>query len=385
MKYAPIHVIRIAFFFSVATLLIAVPLSAKDQLAVRDIAAAGKLAVATVRAYANEQEIGLGSGFFIREDGVLVTNLHVLNGADSVSIETDSGEIYDNVYVLARDDRRDLILLQIPVSGVSTLDIADDRSTEVGDPVYVIGSPLGLQGTFSDGLLSAKRIENGVAYLQISAPISQGSSGGPVLNHNGQVIGVATLTIADGQNLNLAIPARHAADLLRLAGNPIPFESLAAEVPATGTTTIGERASETAAMLEVLSGEARAKIENLNPYQRQVALRVLWYAAVGEEIGYEFTDDSQYGTLELGKIDRLSANLEKGNYIALGVCDDDCVDLDIYVLDEGGDVVASDVLGDAEPMADFTVPKRGNYFIGVRMESCATGDCVYAIRLLRQE
>ncbi len=383
MKFRPARTLGnvcVAF----AALLVAVPSIAQEQMSVRQIAANAQMAVATVRAYKDGEEISLGSGFFIREDGVLVTNLHVVAGADSVSVEINSGEIYDNVYTLSSDDRRDLILLQIPATKLFTLGIADDRDTEVGDSVYVIGNPLGFEGTFSDGMLSAKRIEDGVAYLQVTAPISQGSSGGPVLNSAGQVIGVTTLTYSEGQNLNMAIPARHAADLLALAGNPIPFETMAADLALEDSASEEDRATESATLLELMSDEARAEMDEMTPYMRQVAVRLVSYSALLEESGWEIMDDRKVDSLEAGSVDSLEVSLDSGSYLALGVCDDDCADLDVYVLDSKGKIVGSDVLIDAEPMVEFVVNQRATFFVGASMESCAATDCIYSLQLLRQ-
>ncbi len=383
MKLHPAQIVRNAYLVVVA-LLIAMPLRAAEQMSVRQIAANAQMAVATVRAYAAGEEISLGSGFFIREDGVLVTNLHVVAGADAISIEIDSGEIYDNVYALAHDERRDLILLQIPASKLFTLSIADDRSIEVGDRVFVIGNPLGLEGTFSDGMLSAKRVEDGVAYLQVTAPISQGSSGGPVLNSAGQAIGVTTLTYTEGQNLNMAIPARHAADLLALAGEPVLFETMAADLKPEETPGEEDRATESANLLELMNDETRAELDEMTPYMRQVAVRLVSYGAVLEESGWVLMNDRKVDSLEAGDVDSLEVSLDRGSYLALGVCDDDCGDLDVYVLDADGEIVASDVLIDAEPMVEFKVHRRATFFVGASMESCAAADCLYSIQLLRQ-
>ena len=383
MNYRPTDKLRNTCVAIIA-LLITAPSIAEEQMSVRQIAANAQMAVATVRAFKDGEEFSLGSGFFIRDDGVLVTNLHVVAGADSVSVEIDSGEIYDNVFALSTDDRRDLILLQIPATKLFTLGVADDRSTEVGDPVYVIGNPLGLEGTFSGGMLSAKRVEDGVAYLQVTAPISQGSSGGPVLNSAGQAIGVTTLTYAEGQNLNMAIPARHAADLLALASDPIPFETMAADLALEDSIAEEDRATESATLLDLMNAEARAEMDEMTPYMRQVAVRLVSYSALLEESGWELMDDRKVDSLEPGSVDSLEVSLGSGSYLALGVCDDDCGDLDVYVLDSKGDIVGSDVLVDAEPMVEFSVDQRATFFVGASMESCAATDCIYSLQLLRQ-
>jgi S1-C subfamily serine protease len=195
-----------------------------------EIASQVESAVVTIHAYADNQVVSTGTGFFIRGDGTLVTSLHVVINADSLRVELADGEIFDDVYVLAADDERDLIVLQVPTSGTPSITIADDRDLRIGDTVYVVGNPLGLRSTFSDGIVSAKRTRDGVNYLQITAPISQGSSGGPVLNSLGGVVGVATSYLGGGQNLNMAVPARHADGLLAMAGTPELFDVLVASV-----------------------------------------------------------------------------------------------------------------------------------------------------------
>ena len=234
------------------------------------------------------------------------------------------------------------------------------------------------------GLSSAKRVDDGVAYLQVTAPISQGSSGGPVLNSAGQAIGVTTLTYAEGQNLNMAIPARHAADLLALAGNPIPFEIMAADLALEDSGTEENRATESATLLELMNAEARAEMDEMTPYMRQVAVRLVSYSALLEESGWQLMDDRKVDSLESGSVDSLEVSLGTGSYLALGVCDDDCGDLDVYVMDSKGDIVGSDVLVDAEPMVEFNVDQRATFFVGASMESCAATDCIYSLQLLRQ-
>lgn len=366
---------------SCVLLLNAIPLQARENMSVRQIAVKARQAVVTVHAYAQDEEIQFGSGFFIRGDGVLVTNIHVVTGADRLSVELESEEIYDNVNVLAFDQRRDLIVLQIPTSNVPFLDIADDRTSEVGDTVYVVGSPLGYSGTFSDGLLSAKRLEDGVSYLQISAPISQGSSGGPVLNSDGEVIGVSTLTVTDGQNLNLAVPARHASGLLGLQRAPTPFETFAAQIPQTQEMAEADRASQTIELHNALPVSIRQELNDLGEYEKQAATRMFAYGIVLQDEGWQFTDNSKTGALATDAVAALNVNLPSGSYVALGVCDDDCTDLDLYVFKSDETVLASDVELDADAAVPFEVVRPGTYTIGASMQACEAADCVYWIQL----
>jgi hypothetical protein len=152
-------------------------------------------------------ELSLGSGFFMAP-GIIATNLHVIEGASKVRIRPiGSAEEHEVVGFTAVDYDNDLVLLKVNNTSVSPLKVVEDTATTIGDDVYVIGNPVGLEGTFSKGMISGKREKNNHRIIQITAPISQGSSGGPVLSANGDVIGVAVAYIAEGQNLNFAVPA----------------------------------------------------------------------------------------------------------------------------------------------------------------------------------
>lgn len=155
--------------------------------------------------------ISSGSGFFIESNGVAITNYHVIEGANSAKITLpESKKTYDVVGVYSYNKEQDWAIIQVKGSGFLTLDIGSDDSVHTGQKVYAIGSPLGLQNTISEGLLSNKKVElENVEYYQISAPISHGSSGGALLNENAQVIGITSASFVEGQNLNLAIPMRY--------------------------------------------------------------------------------------------------------------------------------------------------------------------------------
>jgi Trypsin-like serine proteases, typically periplasmic, contain C-terminal PDZ domain len=150
--------------------------------------------------------ISLGSGFFVQSD-VIATNYHVIKGSAHLYIKIVGQEdIYSVAKVLSVDSKRDLALLRVQDIEAPPLSLADDSGVEVGDEVYTIGNPEGLEGTLSQGIVSGIRQTTAGKYLQITAPISHGSSGGPVLNKQGQVIGIAVGTFRKGQNLNFAIP-----------------------------------------------------------------------------------------------------------------------------------------------------------------------------------
>jgi hypothetical protein len=163
------------------------------------------------------QSVSFGSGFLVKED-MLVTNFHVIN-VDTVNggYITGNGlaspvQIVSVAYV---DEAADIAVVKAQTPVGKPLILGSSSGLKIGAEVFVIGSPKGLGGTFSAGILSAMREVNQLFQLQISAPISSGSSGGPVLDHKGEVIGIAVSSIKTGQNLNFAIPVDYLIALLQ--------------------------------------------------------------------------------------------------------------------------------------------------------------------------
>ena len=156
-----------------------------------------------------------GSGFFVHS-GYVATNHHVAEGATRAYIKlVGQDTTYIAESIAAIDEEHDLALLK--VTGISTpvLPLANSDTVQIGETVYVIGNPQGfLEGTVSDGIISSIREEGNKKWLQMTAPISPGSSGGPVLNTRGEVIGISVGDI-DGQNLNFAVPSNYLKALLR--------------------------------------------------------------------------------------------------------------------------------------------------------------------------
>ena len=165
---------------------------------------------------------GLGSGFFAGKSGNIVTNFHVIRGAAEAVVVTADKVEHKDVTVIAVDKARDLAVLHIGGGSHQPLSLGDSQAAAVGERVIAIGNPLGFGDTISDGLLSGIRDFEGIGILQISAPISPGSSGGPVLNDRGEVIGISTFVVSQGQNLNFAVPIDAAKTLLGgTAGKPL--------------------------------------------------------------------------------------------------------------------------------------------------------------------
>jgi tetratricopeptide (TPR) repeat protein len=175
-----------------------------------------------------DNPISRGSGFFTTIDRV-ITNRHVIEKAARVEVHLLNGKKYTVKGVVAIDGEGDLALLsvEVPQNAAVPLPLVKTVPQE-GESVVVIGNPFGLEGSVSNGIVSAVREISGYGkIIQITAPISPGSSGSPVVNMNGQVIGVATLQAAEGQSLNFAVPAERIAQLK--VGDIQTFSSLNSE------------------------------------------------------------------------------------------------------------------------------------------------------------
>lgn len=187
-----------------------------------DIAQRALPAVVTIRT-----ENSLGTGFVIRSDGWIATNLHVIVGGPHVKVTLHGEREVDVVEVLAASAEHDLALLRVEAKDLPVVALGNSDAMRAGDAVVAIGNPLGLENTVSNGLVSARRmLDQDTEVLQISAPIAPGSSGGPVFNDRGEVIGIATAVLLQGQNLNFGMPARYLATLLK-DPKPVPFADFA--------------------------------------------------------------------------------------------------------------------------------------------------------------
>ncbi len=208
-----------------------------NEKTVKEILSASAPAVAFIETRdATGRPLGQGSGFVVDPSGIIATNFHVIQGAHAVEVKLKDGEVYDSTGVIDYDVRRDIAVIKIRGVRLPTLKLGDSRKVEQGDRAIAIGNPLGLEHTVSDGLVSALRILEGTRYFQISVPISPGSSGGPLFNTKGEVIGItAAAVVAEGaQSLNLALPIDYLETMLGqgVVEPKSRFDELARKYPA---------------------------------------------------------------------------------------------------------------------------------------------------------
>ena len=202
-----------------------------SQESLPDLVRRLKPAVVAIATYdAQGEALMTGSGFFIRP-GQVVTNLHVVRGAKRSEIKTldGKGRVFPVVGTIAVDEEGDLALLRVdtPPDRPRSSELASTLPDE-GETIFVIGNPLKLEGSVSDGIVSAVReVPNVGRIIQITAPISHGNSGSPVFNLRGQVVGVVTVKVTNGQNINLAIAAARVEKLR--PGQLRPIATLAAK------------------------------------------------------------------------------------------------------------------------------------------------------------
>jgi S1-C subfamily serine protease len=167
---------------------------------------------------------GSGTGFVVSSDGRVVTNYHVIRSTKRASIALENGDIFDDVQVLDVDKRKDIALLKIKAVDLKPLTLGNSSAVQIGDTVYSVSNPLGTyENSLSQGIISGIRPDDGYHTLQITAPISHGSSGGPLFNSQAEVIGITSASDGNGQNLNFAVPTDYVRGMLASQTQPKPL------------------------------------------------------------------------------------------------------------------------------------------------------------------
>ena len=205
--------------------LVALAVGASAEQPIADILARVRPAVVTVIVDMGEgQEGWQGSGFIVGAEGLVVTNWHVIMGAKSALIKQENGAFFPVEGLLAWDFERDFALLKVAGKGLPTVPLGDSDALRQGDNVLALGSPKGLENTASQGIVSAIRELPGERKLiQTTAAVSEGSSGGPLLDMQGRVVGITSFQVLEGQALNFAIPINEVKEKLKAAGQGVPL------------------------------------------------------------------------------------------------------------------------------------------------------------------
>jgi len=188
---------------------------ARIKLAVSDIASRTSAAAVSIKTKDKEgKELGMGSGFIISGDGIIATNFHVLESAYQAEVKVGESQ-FKEAYLIKGSQNLDIALLKIDAKNLSALPIGNSDSLVGGQFIVVLGNPWGFERSVSSGIISGIRSKGDIKLLQMTAPVSPGSSGGPVINEYGEVIGITTIaSFFLAQNLNFAIPINNLKKLI---------------------------------------------------------------------------------------------------------------------------------------------------------------------------
>jgi S1-C subfamily serine protease len=181
----------------------------------REIAREQSRAVVVVESLDERGSIlGQGSGFIVTPGGAVISNLHVIRGASIVRVKLPNGDMYKTVDVVDLDENKDIVILKVKGFQLPVVRLGDSDQTEVGETIVAISSPEGLTNSISTGVISGVRKLDTHRVFQITAPISNGSSGGALFDSAGSVIGIVTYLYAGGQNINFAVPINYARGMI---------------------------------------------------------------------------------------------------------------------------------------------------------------------------
>jgi hypothetical protein len=220
-----------------------------------EIAARSTPSVVSVRT-----EESLGTGFIVSPEGLVATNLHVIAGNANIVVTLSDHREYQVVEIWNGDRQRDLVIMRIQAKKLPVIPLGDSDNVHPGDAIVAIGHPLGLEDTVSNGLVSAvRKLDKGLTVLQISAPIAPGSSGGPIFNDRGEVIGVATAIMLGGQNINFGVPVSYLKELLKHPA-AVSLEAFAAATAPSENGSDGKRTIPSLSV-RILDGCSRSSIE----------------------------------------------------------------------------------------------------------------------------
>lgn len=209
------------------------------------------------------EKSGQGSGYVFSGDGIVITNYHVIRGAKWLDVKVPGREAYRVDSILGYEIDHDVAAVQVPGASLPALSTETIEEPKVGDRVVAIGAPLGLESTVSEGIVSAIRDAGTMHIIQTTASISPGSSGGPLLNEFGRVIGLTTSTVLNGQSINFVVSARHVSELLSRK-QPLTLEEMLRQTQVTDqlpASTISVPARNAMQLPFTISGQQGAILE----------------------------------------------------------------------------------------------------------------------------
>lgn len=218
----PKQALRLFVFLAATTCSV----NAQNQNTTEELVKKSSDAVVLIFVSNSGKDTGLGSGFIISSDGKIVTNYHVIKGAERALVKLTDGAFFPVDTVLASDPVSDLAIIKVAGRNLPTLKLGDSETVQAGERVIAIGNPLGLETTVTDGIVSALRKEATASWIQTTTPVSPGNSGGPLLRLDGTVVGVITWNLKLGQNLNFAATSNEVSTLLE---KPTTAKSLTAD------------------------------------------------------------------------------------------------------------------------------------------------------------
>lgn len=212
-----------------------------------------------------------GSGFIISPQGYVLTNFHVIKGAEQVRVVLLNQDQPFICKVALTDEKNDIAVLQLPVHNLPVIAVADSGAVKKGQKVVAIGSPLGLDHSPTDGIISGVGVQiDNLSYLQTSAALNPGNSGGPLLNDDGKVIGMNTMIEAKSQGIGFAIPTARILSVLDTAGIGV-----VADLKLTGIA------------MRTTNGVAASANTVTYAFQRDT-LKIVWYSLGGLLIALVF-------------------------------------------------------------------------------------------------
>ena len=249
----------------------------------------------------NRKPLSQGSGFILNPEGTVVTNHHVIAGADSIQVKMPSGAFYMASGVSAVDCFADLALLDLSVAGnkLPYVELADASKVKVGDAVVAIGNPLSLEASVSDGIVSGIResADSTHQYFQTTAPVSFGNSGGPLLDRFGRVIGVVSFKYSAGENLNFAVSSASINGLIDSASEAASYVDTNSCPSANPESNSGENSSDRISGTYIGTwqsngGSSGTALMNITVTDDKVSAK---FAVLGSPVGY--TGDDFVGTV----------------------------------------------------------------------------------------